>query len=149
MSNLLGFTVVIAFFLKNPLCHFKPPGACYKGLLYFKISGRPRPGQDVYFWKFDMFGSDDDTTTTRKQPAGQPPLPGTKYLVRISPHFDNRSDGRSSRGISSPGGGLARFRCFHVVVVVVPSSSQKSSTDQKCQTNTKSISLPGPDVQGS
>ena len=42
-------------FLKNPLCHFKPPGACYKGLLYFKTSGRPRPGQDVYFlenWHF-------------------------------------------------------------------------------------------------
>ena len=57
MSNLLSFTVVIQFFLKNPLCHFKPPGACYKGLLYFKISGRPRPGQDVYFlnltfWSF-------------------------------------------------------------------------------------------------
>ena len=32
--------------------------------------------------------------------------------------FYGRSEGRSSRGISSPGGGLTRIRCFRVVVVV-------------------------------
>ena len=49
-------------------------------------------------WKFDIFGflgSDDDDTTrhdnnTETPDPGQPPLPGTKYLVRISPHFDIR-----------------------------------------------------------
>ena len=36
-------------FFQNPLCHFKPPRTYYAGLLYFGTSGRPRPGQDVYF----------------------------------------------------------------------------------------------------
>ena len=43
------------------------------------------------FWKIDIFGfleSDDDNDDTETPDAGQPPLPGTKYLVRISPHFD-------------------------------------------------------------
>ena len=32
-----------------PFCHvFKLPGGCFKGLLYFKTSGRPRPGQDGF-----------------------------------------------------------------------------------------------------
>ena len=88
-----------------------------------------------------FFGFWGPPTTTRHDTEtpdpGQPPLPGTKYLVRISPHFDffcrgsnpahtpfpvghdrvlqnARSEGRSSRGISSPGGGLTRIRCFRV-----------------------------------
>ena len=48
------------------------------------------------FWKIDIFGflesddGNDDTTRhdTETPDPGQPPLPGTKYLVRISPHFD-------------------------------------------------------------
>ena len=43
------------------------------------------------FWKIVMFGfleSDDDNDDTETPDTGQPPLPGTKYLVRISPHFD-------------------------------------------------------------
>ena len=31
---------------------------------------------------------DDDNDDTETPDPGQPPLPGTKYLVRISPHFD-------------------------------------------------------------
>ena len=41
------------------------------------------------FWKFDIFGSDDDDDDNTETPdPGQPPLPGTKYPVRVSPHFD-------------------------------------------------------------
>ena len=41
-----------------------------------------------------FLGSDDDDTTrhddnTETPDPGQPPLPGTKYPVRVSPHFDN------------------------------------------------------------
>ena len=37
------------FFLKNRVVMFSHQEPVIKGLLYFKISGRPRPGQDVYF----------------------------------------------------------------------------------------------------
>ena len=38
------------------------------------------------FWPDDDDNDDNDDTETPD--PGQPPLPGTKYLVRISPHFD-------------------------------------------------------------
>ena len=31
---------------------------------------------------------DNDDNDTETPDPGQPPLPGTKYLVRTSPHFD-------------------------------------------------------------
>ena len=54
MLKLLRFIVVIVFFLRNPLCQVKPPGICFKGLVYFKTSGLPGPGQFVYLFFGNM-----------------------------------------------------------------------------------------------
>ena len=67
------------------------------------------------FWKIDIFGlSDDDNDTTRHDTEtpdpGQPPLPGTKYPARVSPHFDLKKEKEKTKKIApcmrSAGSGL-------------------------------------------
>ena len=79
------FTIIFPLFNEKQLFHFKPYGVRFKGFLNFD-DDMPRHGTARH-----------DTETPD---PGQPPLPGTKYLVRTSPHFDNnpplghRSEGR-------------------------------------------------------
>ena len=61
----------------------------FPGFVFFKMSGlRVLSCMSIFqiLICFGFLGSDDDSTETPD--PGQPPLPGTKYLVRISPHFD-------------------------------------------------------------